>query len=707
MYLAELDQQRVTELRGVGPALAARLARIGIATVRDLLLHLPRGTEDRRSRVPLARAAATAGKCFVEVTVVSLDHVGRGWRATPRAVVTDGETEAALVCFGRAFLGRVLLPGRRFRVWGTFRAGRLGPESSDFELESASVPPTAFGRVLPVYPLTEGLGQGAVRRAVHAAMDAALPSLEDALPAGLRAARGLPTTAAALRAVHAPGEPGEAEAGRGALAWEELFWFELALIRRRLPRVATRVARCIETDARDAALARLPFKLTADQSTVIAEIEADLGAPWPMARLLQGDVGSGKTLVALLSALLVTAVGEQVAFAAPTELLARQHAENAARLLEPLGVRIAFLSGAVTGEPRQLLLAALAAGDVDILFGTHALFSQDVAFRKLGMVVVDEQHKFGVRQRMAMLAKGKAPDLLLMTATPIPRTLALTAFGDLDVSTIRTMPPGRLPVITHLARQANVARVYRRVREEIDRGRQAYFVYPQIGAGDADEEAAAPGAGSASGSVAARAARDAESAFRRLRDEIYPDLPVALIHSRVPEDEKVRAMAGFTEGRVRVLAATSVVEVGVDVANAACMVVEHAERFGLSTLHQLRGRVGRGSARSYAFLVYGDDLTPEGVERLKIMKETTDGFRIAERDLALRGPGELLGVRQAGFLRFRVADLARDAEALLSARDEARRILAEDPGFLRPEHAPIGKVLAGAPPFSDAGIVGG
>ncbi|OHD68214.1 MAG: ATP-dependent DNA helicase RecG [Spirochaetes bacterium RBG_13_68_11] len=697
MFLAELGQ-RVTELKGVGPVLAAHLARLGISTVRDLLLHLPRDCEDRRVPVPLEAAAGAGGKSFVEVTVVSLDHVGRGWRATPRAIVTDGESEAALLCFGRSFLGRVLQPDRRFRVWGTFKPGRLGPESSDFELESASVPAAAFGRLLPVYPLTEGLGQGAVRRAVRAALDQALPSLEDALPAGLRAAHGMPTTAAALRAVHAPADPAEAEAGRRALAWEELFWFELSLMRRRLPRTATREPRRINSGLRDAALGRLPFKLTADQAAVLAEIEADLGASWPMARLLQGDVGSGKTLVALLSALLVTASGGQVAFAAPTELLARQHAEIAARLLEPIGVRVAFLSGTVAGEPRQLLLAALATGEIDILFGTHALFSRDVAFRRLGLVVVDEQHKFGVRQRMAMLAKGEAPDLLLMTATPIPRTLAITAFGDLDVSTIRTMPPGRLPVVTHLARQANAGKVYRRVREELDRGRQAYFVYPLIGgpeSGDGSEASSGP------------ALKDAESAVRRLRDEIYPGVEVALIHSRVPEEEKVRAMAGFAAGRVKVLAATSVVEVGVDVANAACMVVEHAERFGLSTLHQLRGRVGRGTAQSYAFLVYGDDLTPEGVERLKIMKETTDGFRIAERDLALRGPGELLGVRQSGFLRFRVADLARDADLLASARDEARRILTEDPGFLRPENSPIGRVLAGSSPFPDAVLEGG
>jgi ATP-dependent DNA helicase RecG len=698
MFLAELGQ-RVTELKGVGPAMAAHLDRLGVVTIRDLLLHLPRGYEDRTAPVPLTRAATDGTRSFVEVTVVSLDHVGRGWKATPRAVVTDGAVEGALLCFGRAFLGNLLQPGRRFRVWGTFKPGRFGPESSDFELESASSPPTSFGRVLPVYPLTEGLGQPAVRRAVRTALDHALPSLEDALPPGVRAVHSHPGIAASLRAVHAPSSMEEAEAGRRALAWEELFWFELTLMRRRLPRVATRAARQPESRLRDAALARLPFQLTPDQQTVLTEIETDLAAAWPMGRLLQGDVGSGKTLVALLSALLVVAAGAQVAIAAPTELLARQHAENAARLLEPIGVRVAFLSGAVTGDPRRLLLAALVAGEVDVLFGTHALFSGDVAFRRLGLVVVDEQHKFGVRQRLAMLAKGEAPDLLLMTATPIPRTLALTAFGDLDVSTIRTMPPGRLPVVTHLARQANVEKVYRRVREELDKGRQAYFVYPVIGAGEAGDEDAAPGA--------ARAVKDAESAFRRLRGEIYPDLEVALIHSRVGEEEKQRAMAGFAAGRVKVLAATSVVEVGVDVANAACMVVEHAERFGLSTLHQLRGRVGRGAAQSYAFLVYGDDLTPEGIERLKIMKETTDGFRIAERDLALRGPGELLGVRQSGFLKFRVADLSCDVDALLSARDEARRILSEDPGFLRPEHASMAKALGRAAGTADAVLAGG
>jgi len=378
-----------------------------------------------------------------------------------------------------------------------------------------------------------------------------------------------------------------------------------------------------------------------------------------------------------------------VAFIAPTELLARQHAENAARLLEPLGIRMAFLSGAVTGEPRELLLAALRAGDIDLLFGTHALFSQDVAFRSLGLVVVDEQHRFGVLQRQALLAKGANPDMLLMTATPIPRTLALTAFGDLDVSTIRTMPAGRKAVITHLTREGNEEKVYERVRQEVERGRQAYFVYPMIGQSES------------------LAVKDAETAYRLLKEKVYPGVSTALIHSKLAEDQKAAGMAGFATGAIRILVATSVVEVGVDVANATCMVVEHAERFGLSTLHQLRGRVGRGSEQSYAFLVYGNQLTPEGVQRLRIMKETTDGFVIAERDLALRGPGELLGVRQSGFLNFRAADLLVHAHQLLEARDDVRALLAEDPGFLAPENSVVQRVLTAAPPFPVAAMDGG
>lgn len=699
----------VATLRGVGPRAEERLARLGVRTVADLALLFPREYEDRTTPIPLGSAAGR-GKVFCRAAVVRLDEVGRGPRRIPKAVISDGRTQASLVCFGRSFLGPALSPGREFFLWGSYQM-RYGELScSDFELEPASEHPRDFGRILPVYPLTEGIGQAAMRRLVRAALDAVPGDVEDELPEPLAARRGLWTGRRALEALHRPASMAEAELARRSYAYGELFYLELALFRRRrsrslarrTPAAASRSAATSRAVAGTAAMAasaatsravadlpqalreRLPFPLTGDQERVLSEIRADLAAPVRMSRLLQGDVGCGKTLVAWMAALAVIGAGSQAAFAAPTELLARQHAENAARLLEPLGIRIAFLSGRVGGEPRRLLLSALAAGEVDLVVGTHALFSEGVSFRDLGLVIVDEQHKFGVLQRTSLVQKGQEPDLLLMTATPIPRTLALAAFGDLDVSVIRGMPPGRKPVITHLSRQSNEEKVYKRVREEIDRGRQAYFVYPLIEGSES------------------LAVKDAQSAFRRLSDSVYPGLPMALLHSRVPEDEKERAMDGFVHGRTRVLVATSVVEVGVDVPNATCMVIEHAERFGLSSLHQLRGRVGRCELQSYAFLVYGDGLTPEGIERLRIMKETSDGFRIAEKDMELRGPGEVLGVRQSGFLRFRAADLGRDADLLAAAGDDARRIVEEDPDLLHGVHAVLARVLAAAPPAAAA-----
>jgi ATP-dependent DNA helicase RecG len=684
MFISALTRD-VASLRGVGPALAGRLGRLGVTNVAELLLLAPRGYEDRRTIAPLAEAPRTE-KAAVVAEVVSRSALGWGRASAPKVVVADGSAEASLLCFGRPYMGKVLAEGSKFFIWGTFRARRGEIQCADFELEPWSERPSAFGRILPVYPLTEGLTQAALRRLMRHALDEHGAGIEGEVPAPIAARRGLPEKSAALAGLHFPETLEEAEKGRRFLAYEELLHFQVRVLRGKRSRATVRPRRPVaEVGLRERLLARLPFRLTPDQLTGLVEIEGDLASEAPMSRLLQGDVGCGKTLVALLGALLVIGAGEQAAFAAPTELLARQHAENAARLLEPLGVRIAFLSGSVTGEARALLLAALRAGEIDLLFGTHALFSEDVSFHALGFVIVDEQHKFGVLQRMAILKKGRAPDLLLMTATPIPRTLALTAYGDLDISTIKTMPEGRSPVITHLTREGNEEKVYRRVRLELEKGRQAYFVYPLIGESEA------------------LAVKDAETAYRTLKEEVYPDLQIALIHSRVPEEQKVRAMADFAAGRTRVLVATSVVEVGVDVANATCMVVEHAERFGLSTLHQLRGRVGRAAGQSYAFLVYGRDLTPEGIERLKIMMETTDGFLIAERDMRLRGPGELLGVRQSGFLGFRIADLAGDSELLLEAREDAKGLLAADPGLRASENAVIARRPGRAEPAVDGG----
>ena len=500
MFLGELTQG-ISSLRGVGPSFEKRLQRIGVTTVRDLLLLLPRAYEDRSTLISIAQAARVDKAC-VTASVLSTTDVGWGPRRTLKAIVSDGTSDAVLLCFGRPFLRSVLQPGARFFIWGSFRLKRGELECSDFELEPWSESPAAFGRILPIYPLTEGLTQAALRKIVGQALASVLPKIESSLPESLLGKRALPGPREALGGVHFPPRIEAAEKYRSALAYEELFYFEIAVLRRKRALAAKRPrSRILDHALHDALISRLPFTLTGDQAAVMREIEAELASAVPMARLLQGDVGCGKTLVALLSALLVTGGGEQAAFLAPTELLARQHAENAARLLEPLGVRIAFLSGSVTSEPRALLLAALKGGEVDLLFGTHALFSEDVAFKSLGLVIVDEQHKFGVLQRQALLKKGEAPDLLLMTATPIPRTLALTAFGDLDVSSIRTMPAGRKPVITHLAREGNEEKVYTRVREELEKGRQAYFVYPLIGESSALE------------------VKDAESAYRHLNEQ--------------------------------------------------------------------------------------------------------------------------------------------------------------------------------------------
>jgi ATP-dependent DNA helicase RecG len=453
------------------------------------------------------------------------------------------------------------------------------------------------------------------------------------------------------------------------LVYEELLRFQIALGRSRLLRAAIgRSRKRPPGELKRALLQRLPFELTMDQSKVLEEIETDLFAPHPGARLLQGEVGSGKTLVALAAALSVIEAGEQAAMLVPTELLARQHGDNAARLLEPLGVRVAFLSGSVQGAHRRLLLQSLESGGIDLLIGTHALFSDEVRYRKLGLVIVDEQQRFGVAQRRALVAKGNHPDLLLMSATPIPRTLALGAFAEIDVSEIRTLPAGRRPVITHLARQGNEARVYERVRREVAEGGQAYIVYPLI-----DESSRLD-------------LKDAERMYRALKRGVFADLRLALIHSRVAEEQKIRVMEEFAAGRIDILVATNVLEVGVDVPQAVCMVVEHAERFGLSSLHQLRGRVGRGQRQSYAFLIYSRNLTDTGLARLKAIMETTDGFRIAEEDLKIRGPGEFLGQRQSGFPRFAVADLVSDWDLFLLARKDAGEILSRDPELVEPEN---------------------
>jgi ATP-dependent DNA helicase RecG len=696
VFLRELNQS-VSAIRGVGGAVSERLSRLGILSVADLLLHYPREYDDRSVFVPFA-SFAVASQVHTVATVLSHEWFGFGRMKTLKIIARDKSGPAALICFNRPFLEQSLPVGSRILVTGKFQYRYGDIQSSAFEAERIDDEEAKPQGLLPVYAATDGLQQGSLRRLVRRALAEYGNRVEDELPAAIAKKRNILHKREALAGIHAPASISDLERARSTLVYEELFYLQLAVARRSLKRREVELSRkpCSGI-LRRRLIERLPFALTADQQKTIGEIATDLAGKYPMARLLQGDVGSGKTLVAFVAALDAIEAGGQVVIMAPTELLARQHAETAARLLEPLGVRLAFLSGNVEDAARPPLLAALAKGEVDLVLGTHALFSNEVAYKNLSLIVVDEQHRFGVLQRLALGKKGPSPDLLMMTATPIPRTLALTVFGDLSVSTIKTMPPGRKPIETHLTRAGNEAKVYEFVRRLLAAGHQAYFVYPLIGDG---------GPASAPSSAESRAElKNAEEMFKRLKSEIYPEFPVGLIHSRLKEEEKRATMEAFSKGEIKILVATSVVEVGVDVPNAAAMVVEHADRFGLAALHQLRGRVGRGETQSYCFLVYSEKLTEDAKARLKAMLSTADGFALAEEDLRIRGPGELAGTAQSGNLRLAIADPVRDSGLLEEARADAFALVEKDPGLLSAENTVLREVLARANPFSD-GIAG-
>jgi len=668
VFLHEL-RQPVGTLRGAGPALASKLGRLGITTVAELLQHYPRDYEDRSAFKPFSRFAEP-GPVHTIATVTSQEWFGFGRMKTLKLIVADDSSEAALICFNRPFLEKTLPAGSRVVVHGKFQFRYGEIQSSAFDVERLEEGHDPLVGLVPLYSLTEGVAQGTLRRILRAAIEMYGKRVEDEIDPELAAARELLPKAQALASIHFPAAIAEREAARRTLAYEELFKFQLGIALR----MRARHSQVIRRKAAPGLLAerllqRLPFSLTEDQAKALAEINADLDEPHPMARLLQGDVGSGKTIVALLAALRAVERGGQAAIMAPTELLARQHAATAAALLEPLGVRLAFLTGNVDDAARPPLLEALASGGIDIVIGTHALFSDDVVYKALQFIVIDEQHRFGVMQRLALYKKGNIPDMLMMTATPIPRSLALTLFGDLAVSSIRTLPPGRKPVITHLAKQGNELKVYDFVRNILAEGRQAFFVYPLIGESEKAD------------------LKSAEAMASRLAEEVYPEYPAALLHSKLKEDKKREIMESFVSGSTRILVSTTVVEVGVDIPNAAVMVVEHAERFGLSALHQLRGRIGRGAHQSYCFLIYSDDITEDAVQRLKALYGTSDGFALAEEDLKIRGPGELLGTAQSGAFRLLVADPLRDFELLKLARADAFEIVRQDPGFLTAAHA--------------------
>ncbi len=679
---ADPARRPVTGLKGTGPALTARLAARGITTLQDLWLHLPLRYEDRTRLTPI-RALRHGETAQV---LGRIEAVERSFRGRPMLRVAVGDESGASLVLRffhfHAAQVRALSMGARILCHGEARGGHFGVEmvhpgyrvlADDAEL--------ALGdRLDPVYPAIEGVGPVQLARLVSAALDQ-LPESDalELLPASTFGDLALPSWRDAVRFLHRP-PPGVDLAelaqfrhpAQQGLALEELLAHQLSLRRQRL---SMKRQGALALEARGALARRLaaalPFRLTAAQRRVLHEIAEDLSRSEPMLRLVQGDVGSGKTIVAAFAALAAIESGAQVALMAPTELLAEQHAQAFAAWFEPLGIEAVWLSGKVKGRARAAALARIAAG-APLVIGTHALLQEPVAFARLALVIVDEQHRFGVHQRLVLRDKGadgrQVPHQLVMTATPIPRTLAMTAYADLDVSVIDELPPGRTPVQTVAIDALRRDELIERIRAALSQGRQAYWVCTLI---EESEEPSAPGAVK----IEAQAAQTAHE----LLTEQLPGVRVGLVHGRMKPAEKQAAMAAFKAGDIQLLVATTVIEVGVDVPNASLMLVENAERLGLAQLHQLRGRVGRGAEASTCVLMYRSPLSQAARERLAVMRETSDGFRIAEKDLELRGPGELLGTRQTGLAGFRIADPMRDAALLPQVQQAADALLARAP----------------------------
>jgi ATP-dependent DNA helicase RecG len=657
----------VEGMRGIGPRTAAALREAGLGRPRDLLLTLPSGVVDRRLR-PTIRDAALPGVVTVAVTVER--HRPPAAKGRPHVVVVaDAQTSFHVVFFhtrgdwpAQALpLGARRIVSGRVELWEG--VGRMAhPDLILTEEEVGALP-----EFEPVYPLAQGLSQKLMAKAAKGAL-ALAPQLPEWIDSGLVAREAWPSWRPALARVHEPqGAPDiEAESpARRRLAYDELFAHQLtlALARARARRPKGRATR--GTGRRTEAILRaLPYRPTAAQTRALSEIAGDMASERRMNRLLQGDVGAGKTLVALLALAVAAEAGGQGALMAPTAILAQQHLASIRPLAEPAGLRVEILTGRDKGAPRAAKLEELAAGRIDILVGTHALFQADVEFRDLRLAVVDEQHRFGVAQRMELGRKGEAADLLVMTATPIPRSLALAQYGDMDLSVLDEKPPGRRPVETALVSAARMDEVVARLRGALAEGRQAYWVCPLVEEAEGLDLTAA------------------EERARHLRG-LFGEA-VGLVHGRLPPAEKDAVMAAFQAGRVRLLVATTVIEVGVNVPNASIMIVERAETFGLAQLHQLRGRVGRGTAQSTCVLLYEPPLGETARRRLTLLRETEDGFRISEEDLAMRGMGDVIGHAQSGLPRFRIADIERQLGLMALAQNDARKLLADDPALVSP-----------------------
>ncbi|HZU23646.1 MAG TPA: ATP-dependent DNA helicase RecG [Terriglobales bacterium] len=712
----------VQYVKGIGPNVAAVLETKGIATVEDLLYYLPFRYEDRANPRRVAELqpgemasviAEVRGSLLMRtrkmpIFELSVTDLGAAYAPEPAGARHSGAKpalragamprHATLKClwFHGGYLKDRFRPGQAIALYGKVEQDRRGAlqiiqpqfeilsEGDDQENGAQASSSLEIGRIVPVY---ESAGNGKLtsrwfRHAIHRVLEQLPPDLPDALPAAIRARLNLPPRREALQKAHWP-DSGESlrrlldfrSPAQQRLIFEELFFLELGLeLKRRRLRAQRGISFALTDKVRHAVKRLLPFHPTAAQKRVLKEIAADMQQPSPMRRLLQGDVGSGKTIVAMQAAAIAIENGFQVALMAPTEILATQHVFSARRILEPLAYRVVLLTGSLEQDRKRATHRHIAQGDANLVIGTHALLSERLEFSKLGLVIVDEQHRFGVLQRFRLMKKSDdeaEPDVLVMTATPIPRTLALTLYGDLDVSILDELPPGRTPVVTRHVDDERAGEVWAFLRKQVSAGRQAYVVYPVIEGSDEEGQIDFAAAEAKKSTLKA-----AEQMHRKLKSEILPGVRVGLLHGRLNSEDKEIIMRRFARGEIDVLVSTTVVEVGVDVPNANLMIIEHADRFGLSQLHQLRGRIGRGSAKSFCVLMTTGEITEDAQKRLAAMVRTSNGFEIAELDLEQRGPGEFFGTKQAGMPSFRVANLLRDRDLLEAARREAQAALA-------------------------------
>ena len=677
-------------VKGVGPKLAKLFEKKGILTVEDALYFLPRCYEDRSHLKKISELKAGRKETgFGEILLSGVAFYQNKKKRVFEAVIGDGSGTITLKWFrgNERYLRDRFKKGRKLIFSGEVRwfISQREIHHPDVEVVEGDIEKDYlnFKRIVPIYSETEGLYQRTLRRLMKTILDGYADELSSPIPPEILERQDLINFSEAFRRAHFPPEGESIDTlnlqrsdGHRRIIFDEFFFLELGMALKKRG-VALEAGIPFKTDGIlvQKLLNLLSFKLTHAQQRVLSEIKADLEKAHPMNRLIQGDVGSGKTIIALLTCLRVIECGYQAAIMAPTEVLAEQHFLNLHRWMEPLNVKVALLTSNVKGPEKEDLYQGIRNEDVQLVIGTHALIQGAVEFHRLGLAIIDEQHKFGVVQRGLLKKKGRNPDVLVMTATPIPRTLAMTIYGDLDVSIIDEMPPGRMPVETKVFPESARGKVYRMVEEEVKKGCQAFVVYPLVEESEKLD------------------LKDATRMAEHLQKDVFPELQIGLLHGRMKSDEKEATMTEFKEGRIQILVATTVIEVGIDIPNASIMVVEHAERFGLSQLHQLRGRIGRGRTPSKCILLAQYRSSEEAKVRLRAMEKTTDGFRIAEEDLELRGPGEFFGIRQSGLPDFRVAHILRDTPILIEARKEAFRLVQEDPELVQPSHAGLKEIL--------------